>query len=88
MVIYHIELGDTIFARNKRLITLTRSGEISLGGNKRLKIYGTLNCSSGKRMKIGNRVFFASETEATNKGYRPCGNCMKNEYQNWKNGLI
>jgi len=49
---------------------------ICFGGNRRLKIYGTLKCSSGKRMKRENRVFFSSEVEATNLGYRPCGHCM------------
>ncbi len=88
MMIYHIELGNTSFARSRNLQLLIRNGEICLGGNKRLKIYGALSCSSGKRMRTTNRVFFASETEAIIKGYRPCGHCMKNEYQNWKNGLI
>jgi methylphosphotriester-DNA--protein-cysteine methyltransferase len=29
-------------------------------------------------MKIENRVFFESEAEAMDAGYRPCGNCMRN----------
>jgi methylphosphotriester-DNA--protein-cysteine methyltransferase len=56
---------------------------ISLGGNKRLKIYGTINCYSGKRMNRENRVFFASESEAKFWGYRPCGHCMKEGYRQW-----
>lgn len=62
--------------------------EICFGGNKKLKIYGLLNCKSGKRMKRENRVFFLTENEATENGFRPCGHCMKTEYKNWKNGLI
>ena len=58
---------------------------ICFGGNRRLKIYGTLNCLSGKRMKRESRVFFSSEVEANSQGYRPCGHCMRSEY---KNGLV
>jgi methylphosphotriester-DNA--protein-cysteine methyltransferase len=57
--------------------------EICLGGNEKLKIYGTLHCKSGKRMKRENRVFFVDEQEAITHGYRPCGHCKKDEYQKW-----
>ncbi|MBI1782271.1 MAG: metal-binding protein [Sphingobacteriales bacterium] len=62
-----------------------RQKKIQLGGNTRLKIYGTLHCKSGKRMKKENRVFFSSEKEAISNGYRPCGHCMKQAYLKWKN---
>jgi len=62
--------------------------EIFLGGNRKLKIYGRLNCASGKRMKRENRVFFTSEKEAVQNGFRPCGHCMKEEYKKWKDGFI
>jgi methylphosphotriester-DNA--protein-cysteine methyltransferase len=65
-----------------------RHGLICWGGNKNLKIYGRLGCKAGKRLKIQNRVFFTSQNQAINEGYRPCGFCMKLEYNNWKNGLI
>ncbi|UZR98816.1 Ada metal-binding domain-containing protein [Chondrinema litorale] len=61
-----------------------RSGEILFGGNKKLKIYGQLKCKSGKRMLQQNRVFFTSEEEAIEFGYRPCGNCMKTAYNSWQ----
>ena len=61
---------------------------ICFGGNKNLKIYGLLQCKSGKRLKRANRVFFTTETEAIENGFRPCGHCMKNSYQKWKHGLI
>ena len=32
-------------------------------------------------MKKENRVFFRSETEAKQLGFRPCGHCMKLKYQ-------
>jgi len=35
-------------------------------------------------MKKENRVFFSSEQEAINNGYRPCGHCMIEKYKIWK----
>jgi methylphosphotriester-DNA--protein-cysteine methyltransferase len=84
----HVELGNIILSRRQELKSLIEQGKINLGGNKQLKIYGTLQCKFGKKMKMQNRVFFVSEKEATHRGYRPCGHCMKSEYQKWKNGLI
>lgn len=81
-MIQHIEISD-ISLRSK-----IKNGDINLGGNKKLKIYGLLSCKSGKRMKQENRVFFTSEQEAKEKQYRPCGHCMKTEYKKWKDGLI
>jgi len=75
---YHIELTK------RKLALLIRKEEIKFGGNQALKIYGTLSCRSGKRMKKENRVFFTSEKEAIDKGYRPCGHCMKTECRKWK----
>ena len=70
---------------NKReLIFNIKRKEITLGGNRRLKIYGTLHCKSGKRMKTQNRVFFKSEKEAKENHYRPCGHCMKNKLKLWQ----
>jgi methylphosphotriester-DNA--protein-cysteine methyltransferase len=59
-------------------------GKIRLAGNKKLKIYGTLHCKSGKRMKKENRVFFKDEKEAIDYGYRPCAICMSAKYSEWK----
>lgn len=61
-----------------------------LGGNSRDKIYGRLDCSSAIRaLPMGyarHRVFFKDEAAAIAAGYRPCGNCLKPRYQNWKAG--
>jgi methylphosphotriester-DNA--protein-cysteine methyltransferase len=75
---FHSELQNT------QLISLIRKGEITLAGNNQLKIYGTLSCNSGKRMKKENRIFFDSELEAISHGFRPCGHCLKIEYQAWR----
>ena len=73
---------------NSGLRSQIKQKRICFGGNKKLKIYGTLQCSSGKRMKRENRVFFSTEYDALQNGYRPCGHCMNQAYQKWKNGLI
>lgn len=39
------------------------------------KIFGTLDCKSGMRMKKENLVFFATLGDAVTEGYRPCRNC-------------
>lgn len=65
-----------------------KQGEINFGGNYKLKIYGILSCKSGKRMKRENRVFFSSDKEAAQQGFRPCAHCMKQKYLNWKNETI
>lgn len=73
---------------DQELRLLIRQRKILFGGNRQLKIYGMLNCYSGKRMKRENRVFFDTEAEAIILGYRPCGHCMKKAYMNWKNESV
>ncbi|MFB2121595.1 Ada metal-binding domain-containing protein [Parapedobacter sp. 2B3] len=77
---HHSEIADN------DLRSKIRGREIRFGGNRRLKIYGLLDCAPGKRMKRENRVFFASAQEAQQNNYRPCGHCMKDDYKKWKNG--
>ncbi|MEQ1585328.1 MAG: Ada metal-binding domain-containing protein [Cyclobacteriaceae bacterium] len=67
----------------QHLRRLIKNQSITLAGNNQLKIYGLLSCKSGKRMKRQNRVFFVSLKEALQNGYRPCGHCIKKEYQAW-----
>ncbi len=83
-MVNHIDMGQDAVERSKAIGALIRKGDITLGGYKKGKIYGLLNCSSGKRMKVENRVFFKNEEEALANGYRPCGHCMKNKYAAWK----
>ncbi|WP_046370445.1 Ada metal-binding domain-containing protein [Flavihumibacter petaseus] len=66
------------------LRSMIRKKLVCFGGNRKLKIYGMLSCASGKRMKESNRVFFSSEQEARRNGYRPCGHCLKSDYEKWK----
>jgi methylphosphotriester-DNA--protein-cysteine methyltransferase len=82
-MITHESLG-TGFLAARLLLNLIRAGQVSFAGNSRLKIYGTMECKTGKRMKAANRVFFKSKREAVYAGYRPCGNCMRSQYLLWK----
>lgn len=81
-MIKHIEID------NKELHQKIKRKEVIYGGNLNLKIYGTLHCKSGKRMKKENRVFFKTIVQAKTQGYRPCGHCLRADYKIWKNGLI
>jgi methylphosphotriester-DNA--protein-cysteine methyltransferase len=83
-MIRHTELGQRPFERTRSLKQLLDEKQIVFAGNNNLKIYGGLSCSSGKRMKVENRVFFKSEQEAIELGFRPCGNCMRKVYLDWK----
>lgn len=82
MVLYHKGVSD------QALFVLLKNKRLKWVGNQNLKIYGKLNCKTGKRMKRENRIFFTTETEATELGYRPCGHCMRVDYKRWKNGLV
>jgi alkylated DNA repair dioxygenase AlkB len=84
-MIDQLNLGDKPFTRFRTLQALIVKGEITMSGYKRGKIYGTLTCKAGKRMKPENRVFFKNETEALAAGYRPCANCLPDKYKKWKN---
>jgi hypothetical protein len=61
----------------------------TLGGHRRSRIYGRLDCPSALRAiarggYAGHRVFFADEKAAVSAGYRPCGVCLREEYALWK----
>jgi methylphosphotriester-DNA--protein-cysteine methyltransferase len=87
-MIRHLELGKDIAERQSALRRMIRNKSITLGGNFPAKIYGTLACASGKKMKAENRIFFRNEAEAIAAGYRPCGHCMRAAYLKWKNALL
>ena len=62
----------------------------TLGGNSKLKIYGRLDCPSalstirrfpGSYEKF--RVFFSDEQAALAAGFRPCGRCMRKQYNEY-----
>lgn len=78
----------------KRYILLNAQGESeesaepgTLGGNRRLRIFGRLDCPAARRALSNgyarNRVFFADGATARAADYRPCGLCMRKEYLAW-----
>jgi Metal binding domain of Ada len=61
----------------------------TLGGHRRLKGYGRLDCPSALRwiakgFYVRHRVFFADEATAIAAGYRPCARCMPEAYRLWR----
>lgn len=62
----------------------------ALGGNRRSRIYGRLDCRSALRAiarggaYAAHRVFFADEATAVAAGYRPCASCLPDRYAEWK----
>ena len=64
-----------------------------LGGHRRQRIYGRLDCPAALRAiarggehgaYAGQRVFFADEAAARAAGYRPCAVCLREQYRSWK----
>jgi len=60
-----------------------------LGGHRRSKLYGRLDCPSALRALAAggyaaHRVFFADTLTAVAAGYRPCAVCLPQEYREWK----
>lgn len=61
----------------------------TLGGHRRTKIYGRLDCPGAARAiarggYVTSRVFFLDEATAVAAGYRPCAVCMRDEYLAWR----
>jgi methylphosphotriester-DNA--protein-cysteine methyltransferase len=63
----------------------------TLGGHRRSKVYGRLDCPSALRWiarghYVRHRVFFPDEETAVAAGYRPCATCLPERYAAWKAG--
>jgi methylphosphotriester-DNA--protein-cysteine methyltransferase len=61
----------------------------SLGGHRRTRIYGRLDCPGALRaiergVYVDNRVFFGDERDAIAAGYRPCAVCMPEAFRAWR----
>ena len=61
----------------------------ALGGHRKDKIYGTLDCAGAARWiakghYVRQRVFFADEQTAIAAGFRPCAHCLPEKYKEWK----
>ena len=85
---------DELRAKPYFITTAKNKQELSafpgaIGGHKKLKIYGRLDCPSAKKylakgQYAKNRVFFLDEETAITAGYRPCAICMPEQYAKWK----
>jgi methylphosphotriester-DNA--protein-cysteine methyltransferase len=58
----------------------------TVGGHRRTRVYGRLDCPSAQRWiargrYVAHRVFFADEATAVAAGYRPCAVCLPEEYR-------
>jgi methylphosphotriester-DNA--protein-cysteine methyltransferase len=81
-MINHLDITD------RDLRTKIKQKQICFAGNKKLKTYSTLTCTSGKRMKRKNRILFESKHEALENGFRPCGHCMRMDYIKYRKELL
>ena len=77
-MIRHDDIDDAALHR------MIRDGRLAFAGNRRLRIFGRLDCRAGRRLARANRVFFASRSEAERRGYRPCARCLRAAYDVWK----
>ncbi len=76
-----------LLGKDRQVYSSTIPG--SFGGNGQMNIYGQLNSSANRVVAAGNtyqkhRVFFADEATTIAAGYRPCGNCMSEQYKAWR----
>jgi hypothetical protein len=63
----------------------------ALGGHRRSRIYGRLDCPAALRAiargrYVAHRIFFADTAAAEQAGYRPCAVCLPGAYRGWKRG--
>ncbi len=77
----------TLLDRRGRPYQSGRPGTV--GGYRRRRIYGRLDCPSALRAiarggHVGHRVFFADEATAVAAGYRPCAVCLPGAYAVWR----
>ena len=84
-------INDTRNLRGNDIWPMVRRGEVRLGGHRKNKLYGRLDCRvANQYLRRGtyqkNRVLFENEGEAIRAGYRPCGACLPNHYKVWKEG--
>jgi hypothetical protein len=65
-----------LLRRGKQIVTLLPG---QYAGNKKTKIFGRLDCESGKLTSKEDRVFFSTWKNAIRSGYRSCEKCKPNQ---------
>ncbi|MFT3675658.1 MAG: Ada metal-binding domain-containing protein [Chitinophagaceae bacterium] len=81
-------MQEHLYTTDQAVWRLIHAQQIKWACHKRLRIYGTLRCRSGKRMKRENRVFFMTEKAAQLAGFRPCAHCCHTAYLKWKHDTL
>ncbi len=79
----------TLLGRDAKPFESPAAGK--LGGHRRTKIYGRLDCPAALRAisrggYVNHRVFFRDAATARAAGFRPCAVCLPAEYLRWKQG--
>jgi 3-methyladenine DNA glycosylase/8-oxoguanine DNA glycosylase len=79
--------GYTLLGPDGRPYDSSTAG--TLGGHRRTRIYGRLDCPSALRAVArggytANRVFFADEATARAAGFRPCAICLPEAHTAWR----
>ena len=78
-------MTDKIYKLLKNNQTIESSIPGEYAGWKYGKIFGRLDCKSGKeKMRKTSRVFFENLEDAVNEGYSPCLKCMPIDEQDFE----
>jgi hypothetical protein len=81
----------TLIGPDGRTYESGRAG--TLGGHRRTRIYGRLDCPTALRAiarggYVAHRVFFEDEAAARAAGYRPCAVCLRDDYRAWRASAV
>lgn len=68
-------MPNYIKAEDTAVIDNTETLSNNYCGNKNSKIYHLPGCSSIKKTKEENKVYFKTKDECINNGYKPCSRC-------------
>lgn len=70
-------MPSTITGNNVSVAQGSENNLYAFCGNKNSKIYHKISCSSVKKTKEENKVYFKTLEECQNAGYKPCKICSE-----------
>lgn len=70
-------MPQTILGGNTSVAHGEENNVYAFCGNKNSKIYHKLSCSSVKKTKEENKIYFKTLEECQNSGYKPCKMCSE-----------
>ena len=70
-------MPSTITGNNVSVAQGSENNLYAFCGNKNSKIYHKISCSSAKKTKEENKVYFKTLDDCQNAGYRPCKICSE-----------